>query len=359
MGRLVVFDTYWRGNGNRGPFPTAVYCLAKQEGFGSPIVGGAYVMRWWEVRLDVPKEASEAVAALFHEYPDIHGVAMEGGIVNAPLHPDYGEWLADDLRNDCDTTIAVYIPESVSADAIHVRVEEVLGKVRSAKLLTGKGDVNLKLSLVDESLWENAWKEHLHPIEIGSSFVIVPKWRLDETEFNGKRNKIVLEPGMAFGTGTHETTQMCIEAIELFSPSGKQVLDVGCGTAVLSIAAALRGAAQVLAVDIDPVAVAIAKDNVVVNGFSDIIQARIGNLLEGFVKNDCFNMILANILRDVVVALTPEAVTRLSPGGIFITSGYIREQTGVVHRALHHSGLEITKVLQKNDWMCTVAVKPS
>jgi ribosomal protein L11 methyltransferase len=315
-------------------------------------------MKWWEIRLVVPKEASEAVASLFHEYQDIHGVAMEGGVADGPLHPDYGEWFDENLKNVDDTTITVYIPDTVDADSIRMRVRDVLEKVCAAGLSTGEADESLQLSLVDETLWENAWKEHLHPMTIGETFIIVPKWRQADSKTQD-RHKIILEPGMAFGTGTHETTQMCLEAIEAFSPSEKRVMDVGCGTAVLSIAAALHGAKQVLAVDIDPVAVQIANDNIAENHLTHMIHAESGNLLDGFAKEDMFDMILANILRDIVVTLTPEAVLRLSPGGVFITSGYIQNQTGVVHKALHLAGLEITRVFQKNDWMCTVAVKSS
>ncbi len=316
-------------------------------------------MKWWEVRLDVPKESSEAVASLFHEYPDVQGVAMEGAVADRPLHPDYGEWFAEGITESNKVTVIVYIPENVYRESIRHRVIDVLHSVQNAGLDTHGAKEHLLISLVDESSWESAWKEHLHPMKIGKTFIIVPKWEQNELAIDENRHSIILEPGMAFGTGTHETTQMCLEAIEEFSPKGKKVLDVGCGTAVLSIAAALHGAREVLAVDIDPIAVQVASQNIAENGLSKHVHAKEGNLLHGFEKDTVFDMILANILRDIVVKLTPDAVMRLSPGGVFITSGYIREQTGAVHKALHHAGLQITRVWQKNDWMCTAAVKPS
>ncbi len=316
-------------------------------------------MKWWEARLKTPKESSDAVAALFHEYVDIHGVVLEGPVVNGPLHPEYGESFVQGGKEDGEITIIIYLPEDISSADIRARILTVLQKVREAGLDTSNCEESINLSLVDESSWESAWKEQLHPMPVGDVFVIVPKWENYLSDEFKTRHKIVIEPGMAFGTGTHETTQMCLEAIEAFAPENKRVLDVGCGTAVLSIAAARLGAKKVIAVDIDPIAVRVAKQNVMENHLTQVVFPQNGNLLTGFSREDVFDMVCANILRDVVIALTPEVMIRLSKGGVFISSGYISNQVEMVHQAFRKANLQIGHVFQKGDWVCTVAVKPA
>jgi len=315
-------------------------------------------MQWWEARLTVSKEAADAVATLLHEFPEVQGVALEGAVESAPQHPEYGEWFSEHLTNEKDVTVTVYFPEHVSSPDIRERVKEVLTRVQAVGLDILQAAADFSLQLVDETSWENAWKEHFHPIPIGERFLIVPKWEQESVASAvDNRLPIVLEPGMAFGTGTHETTQMCLQAMENIALASKRVLDVGCGTAVLSIGAALCGAASVTAVDIDPVAVQVAQQNIADNGFSEVVHAIQGDLLSGFAEGEVFDVAFANILRDVVILLAPQVYRRLSPGGVFVSSGYIESQAPMVQSELGRVGFRVTDRLTKGDWVTLVAVK--
>jgi ribosomal protein L11 methyltransferase len=314
-------------------------------------------MKWWEARLVVPLEAGEAVSALVQEFPEIQGVQMEGAIESTPMHPEYGEWLAEELLAAEDVMVTVYFPEYVEVSAIPNRLLALLDTVAASGLSIGQAKESIQVTRIDESDWENAWKEHFHPIPVGNSLLIVPAWELD-SERATHRLPIILEPGMAFGTGTHETTQLCLEALEGAMPlTEKTVLDVGCGTAVLAIAAAKLGAKQVTAIDIDPVAVQVALENIERNHCGEAVQVLQGDLLNGFAEDQSFDIVLANILRDIVVLLTPQVSQRMKKGSMFISSGYVLQNHEPVRLALIEQGFEIVETLTKGDWATIVAVK--
>jgi len=316
-------------------------------------------MLWWEARMQVPHEAADAVSAVLQSFPEVQGVAMEGGVTPDVLHPEYGEFLDDVLRTpSAAVTLTVYVPATHARAALETRIHAALLQVSDAGLEIGQAVASLTLTIVDEEEWASAWKEDYHPIPIAERFLVIPKWDADVTPEEAGRLRIVLEPGMAFGTGTHETTQMCLEALEDATVADRRVLDVGCGTAVLAIGAARLGATRVLAIDIDPVAVAVATDNVVDNGVATVVDVRVGDLLGDTPMDEPqFDIVIANILRDVVVALTPQVAPRVRPGGLFITSGYIAAHVPVVEAALQASGFTVQKIYQKRDWIALAAVK--
>lgn len=309
----------------------------------------------------VPVEAAEAVSALVQEFPEIQGVQMEGAIESGPNHPEYGEWFADELLVAKEISITVYFPDYVDVAAIPDRLISVLDAVQEAGLSIGQAKSSLRVTSVKEEDWEQAWKEHFHPIPVGEKLLVVPAWELDTIEAKAMtdgRFPIILEPGMAFGTGTHETTQLCLEVLESLTPmTDKTVLDVGCGTAVLSIAAAGLGATSVTAIDIDPIAVQVAIENVERNGCRSAVTVLQGDLLTGFAESQTFDVVLANILRDVVVLLTPQVSQRMTRGSYFISSGYMAQNHQPVLDALKANGFEIRKTLTKGDWATVVAVK--
>ncbi|WP_067622011.1 50S ribosomal protein L11 methyltransferase [Alicyclobacillus acidiphilus] len=315
-------------------------------------------MHWWHVQFHVSHEAADAVAALLQDFPDIQGVQLEGiGELETP-HPEYGEWF-DEMIVPTDTVlVSVYFPESYRPDAIRERVADVVDRVANAGVFVADGPVDIRVDSIDDSMWLNAWKEHYAPIPVGDKLVIVPVWNLDDLSPElADREPIILEPGMAFGTGTHQTTQMCTEALAEIVRSDTDVLDVGTGTGILAIAAARLGARHVTAIDIDPVAVRAARDNIELNHLAAKISVSEGNLLNGFAESQTFDVVTANILRDIVILLIPQIATRMPSGGYFLSSGYIDTQSPLVEDALYRFGFRVERRYTKDDWVALLAVK--
>jgi ribosomal protein L11 methyltransferase len=312
-------------------------------------------MKWWQASCTVPWEAAEAVAAVLHEWPEIQGVTLEGGPREPVKNPEFGEWM-DELLTDSDTTeITVYVPEHVSREEVERRFVDSLDRVRAAGVSVGDAFDTVRIEAVDESSWENAWKEDFQPIPVGNKLVVVPKWWVDDFD-PGDRIPIVLEPGMAFGTGTHATTQLCLEALETIPLAGASVLDVGCGTAILSIAAGKLGASRVLGIDIDPVAVKAAEANVADNGETERIRIVQGDLLSPSLESG-YDVLVANILRDILIRMMPQAAEKLKPGGSILLSGFVTEQEDAIRQSMSQCGFEVERRLCKEDWVALVGRK--
>ncbi len=196
------------------------------------------------------------------------------------------------------------------------------------------GSCEMEVSRVDEADWANEWKKYFKPLSVGR-FLIKPTWE----PYARKADELIIEldPGMAFGSGTHETTRLCMERLAHFGNrlSGAHVLDVGCGSGILSIAAAMLGA-RVTAIDLDPVCVESAKENAARNGLSGAIDVKLGNLLDG--ENEGADLIVANIISDVIIRLAPAAAKALKEGGIFISSGITKGRAAEVRTALSEAG---------------------
>lgn len=208
-------------------------------------------------------------------------------------------------------------------------------------------------SQVDDSDWAENWKKYYKPKKIGERIVIKPSWE-DYIETPGDLI-VELDPGMAFGTGTHETTIMCTEALEAFVKPSSIVFDVGCGSGILSIVAAKLGASGVTAIDFDELCVRVTEENAEINGVSHLIQVKSGNLLD-VIKGKA-DIVVANIVAEVIVILTKDLEEFLEPKGIFITSGIIIEKIPMVEAALTENNFSILEVKKMNSWACIIASK--
>jgi ribosomal protein L11 methyltransferase len=208
--------------------------------------------------------------------------------------------------------------------------------------------------IYDEN-WMAAWKEHYKPIPIGKKLLVLPAW-LDNTFAD--RIAVRIDPSMAFGTGTHPTTRLCLEAVEIYQEPGKPVIDIGCGSGILSIAAALMGASEVLAVDIDNAAVISTRENAIANGVLDKIETGIGSVKE--VKSGLFSrrrasLVMANILAPVIIRLFDGGLADLiAPNGRIILSGILAEQSESVIAAAEVNDLHLLEKLQMEDWVALV-----
>ena len=293
-----------------------------------------------EVTVTVEPADAEAVAELLRSLAD-SGTWTEQPFAQPSL--EEGAIPRDDMR----ASVHVYFR---GADAA-----ANAGLVRPAVRAAGiEGDVAART--VEASDWAEAWKEHFSVERFGERLVVVPSWRTYEP---APEDVVVhLDPGMAFGTGQHETTRMCLEALEHAVSAGDRVLDLGCGSGILSIAAARLGAREVVALDIDPDCVRITADNARGNGVDAVIRANHGTL-PCPAADGPFHVVVANIISGVLIDLAVELAAVLAPGGILIASGVIGEREQAVRDAFELAGLGVLTARALGEWRCVEACKAS
>lgn len=311
-------------------------------------------MRWLEISVTTDSEAAEAVAELFNRY------GQGGAVLETPL---------DCFENELPTCsppdtviVKTYLaPESTTAQALS-RLEEGLWHLSQIYPIPAA----VVRELADED-WAEAWKKQYHQLRVGRRIVVVPVW--EDYAPVPDEAVIRLEPGMAFGTGLHPTTRLCLQALEVHLTPGRTVLDVGTGSGVLAIAAAGLGARSVLALDADPGAVTVAEENVALNGVADKVTVRHGSLPGGdlvpwhfmtdsgleLLKAGQFDLILINILAPVIVGMAPALAARCARGGSLITAGLIESQEEGVVEALQEQRFQVIERAQEKDWVSLVA----
>ena len=306
---------------------------------------------WIEVRVITESEALEAVSGIFYSL-DCKGVSIEDpqdilGRETGPLTWDFADINILEHKGNC-AVVKGYFAEEENISEIIKFAKEKVEEIRSLGINVGKGTVEYQK--VKEEDWANNWKKYYKPIKIGEKIIIKPVWE----NYQPKEGEIVIEldPGMAFGTGEHETTRMCIKALEKYVKPDTTVFDVGCGSGILTIAAAKLGAKMAVGVDLDPVAVDSSKDNIKLNNISNI-EVLYGNLLD--VVDGKADVVVANILAEVICILTPDVVKALNKGGYFITSGIIHDRVTMVTDKLTECGFEVIETNKDGEWNCIVA----
>lgn len=306
--------------------------------------------RWLEVSLTVDGEAAEAVAEVLTRFaPD--GVAIEA--LALALSPN-----EDEGRPIGDVVVRAYLPADEQLENQRERLEESLwhlGQLLPLPIPTYK-------PVADED-WAEAWKVNYKPLRVGKRLMIVPAW-LDPT-FAPNDVVLRLDPGMAFGTGTHPTTQLCLAGLERHLRAGQTVIDLGTGSGILAVAAAKLGSGPILAVDIDPEAERVATENVAANGVAETIQVGRGSLAEilagQFGTNwQSADFVVANILARIIVTLLDQGLARLvRPGGWLLVSGILETQAYEVLAALKMQGLTIAAQEKIEDWVAILAHWPA
>lgn len=251
---------------------------------------------------------------------------------------------------DDEHKVIIYFDDSEESADMIAKVRELVEELKKGESFLGRLHVEVKSE--DDSLWADRWKEYFRPAKVTEKIVIKPSWE----EYEAADGELILEidPGRAFGTGTHETTSGCLELMEKYMKEGDRVLDVGCGSGILSIGAALLGSSCVYAIDIDPVAVEVTKENVALNGFSDIVRTEEGDLTKGVdFKAD---IVVANLMADLVKVLTKDVAVHLEKDGVYISSGILLEKEDDVKQTLDECGFKVIDVIRKGEWCAIAAV---
>ena len=250
-----------------------------------------------------------------------------------------------------DVLVKAYFKDDQTAQETLLLVQEKLREIGRLDLGFDAGSLAVEHTSVHEQDWAENWKKYYKPFRAGEHLVIKPSWETYEE----KEGDLVLEldPGMAFGTGTHETTFMCMEQLDRYVKPGCRAIDVGCGSGILALAAAKLGATDVLAIDLDELAVKVAAENTKKNGLSSVVRVKHGDLLEN--SEEQADVIVANIIADVICFLCDPVKKHLLPGGVFICSGIIREREDDVQRALAQAGYTVCNRLAKGEWVCLAA----
>lgn len=311
-------------------------------------------MKWSEICIHTTNEAIEPVSNILHE-AGASGVVIEDPFELTKEREDqFGEIYQlnpDDYPSE-GVLVKAYLPVNSFLGETVEEIKQSIQNLESFGIDIGVNTVTI--SEVHEEEWATAWKKYYNPVKISERFTIVPTWE-EYTPVNSDELIIELDPGMAFGTGTHPTTVMCIQALEHTVKPGDSVIDVGTGSGVLSVASALLGAKRVTALDLDEVAVHSARLNTKLNKMQDIVTVSQGNLLEGVTEEA--DVIVANILAEVIVRFTADAYLRIKNGGYFISSGIINLKKQMVKDALVAAGFDIVETLVMEDWVAFIAKK--
>ncbi len=306
-------------------------------------------MDWFEILITVPAAQIETAGAIanmtvpygiyIEDYSDLEQGARE--IAHIDLIDE--ELLA---KNREESVIHIYLsPEARPDEALAFLQERLTAAGIPFTLSTGS---------VKESDWADNWKQFFKVTEIGERLVIRPTWE-EYTSDGDDRTVLSIDPGAAFGTGTHATTRICLELLEKYIKDGDRMLDVGCGSGILSIAALLLGAKQAVGVDIDPLAVKVAGENAALNHVDDRAEYICGNLADRVEGK--YNLICANIVADIVMALTPDTGHFLAEDGVFICSGIIDLRGAEVEDCLRQNGFEILEMVERENWRAYAARK--
>lgn len=296
-------------------------------------------MKYIEMTINTSKDKKDIIEGILFDYGIYTTEEISSDIVDE-LDQDEKDWDFIDypLLNSKEDVFAIRVYPENMEDANSLKAE------LSAKNL---GQCNIEEK--DDEDWANNWKKYYKPLEIGKKLAIVPEW---EDYDNDGREIIKINPGMAFGTGTHESTYMCLELLEKYVNKDDEIFDIGCGSGILAIAGLKLGAKRALAVDIDDKCIDASHENAGLNNLEDKMEIKKGNLLD--VVKGRADLIVSNIIAEIIVDEIKNLKNHMDKGGIFITSGIIKERRQMVIDALEENGFEIIDELEKNNWVAIV-----
>ena len=312
-------------------------------------------MDWMEITVLTSTAGADMVSQILMDAGSSGTMIEDKNDVAANQRPE-GQWdiIDEEIARRIGDDVKVTGYYEVDA-GLNDRVRFVEGEIRRIKgmdLGFDAGKLEILQQTFAEEDWAENWKKAFKPLRLGSHMLVKPGWA--DCEVLPGDKVIEIDPGMAFGTGTHETTGMCVELVEKYVSLGATAIDVGTGTGILAIAAAHMGARDVLAIDIDRVAVRVAKENVRINGFEGIIRCQAGDLLENV--DEVADVVIANIIADVIIAIAAPVKAHIRAGGVFICSGNSAERRQDVLDALDAAGYAVLDVCDRGGW-CAMAAR--
>lgn len=316
-------------------------------------------MKWKQFRLKTTTQAEDIVSSMLADL-GIEGVQIEDKI---PLtEQDKEQMFVDilpDIPDDDGTAyLTFYLDEEEDVAPVLMNVRKELEDMRA---FLDVGECTIEESETEDVDWVNNWKQYFHQFYI-DDILVIPSWEKVKPEDSDKM-VIHIDPGTAFGTGMHETTQLCIRALKKYVTSETEILDVGCGSGILGMLALKFGAKHSLGTDLDPCAIDATHENMEVNGIrKDQYEVMIGNIIDDTAVQDAvgyekYDIVAANILADVLVPLTPVIIHQMKPGAVYITSGIIEDKENVVVEAVKAAGLEVLEANHQGEWVSVVARK--
>lgn len=317
-------------------------------------------MRWNKFTLKTRTEVEDIVISSLAD-AGVEGVEIEDKVplTESDKRQMFVDILPDGPEDDGIAYLSFYLEEDADKEAILARVQEELDSLR---MFADIGEGTIEESQTEDKDWINNWKEYFHQFYV-DDILIIPSWEEVKPE---DRDKMIIhiDPGTAFGTGMHETTQLCMRQLKKYVTPETVLLDVGTGSGILSIAALKLGARHAVGTDLDPCAITATQENLAANDIpAGAMEVMTGNLIDDpqvqeAVGREKYDIVAANILAEVLIPLTPVVVHCLKPGGTYITSGIIAERETAVTEAVKAAGLEVVEVTRQNDWVSVTARRP-
>lgn len=322
-------------------------------------------MNWYKITMSTTIHATDLITAMLYDM-DIAGIEV---INNVPITEEekkkmFIDILPEVLEDDETAQIIFYLEKNNNLQKVLRGVKSGVDKLRS---FVDVGSGSIDVTVTKDEDWANEWKKYFKAFRVADNIIIKPTWESISNKEKVNKDDIIVEidPGMAFGTGSHETTKLSIDFLKKYLKPGQKVLDVGCGSGILSIIANKLGASSVTAIDIDASAVEIARENINLNNisqeevtlfFANILDRENNNELDRTLDHD-YDIVVANILTEVIIELSETIGNYLKPNGYFISSGILYTQSDKVQEAICKNGMEIIEVNTNGDWVCITARK--
>ena len=318
-------------------------------------------MKWKKITIKTTTEAEDIIISALYDI-GLEGAQIEDKVplTAADKEQMFVDILPDTLDDDGVAYLSFFV-ETQEDEEIGDLLSQVETELEDLRSFMDIGEGSIQLSETEDKDWINNWKEYFHQFYI-DDLVVSPSWEEIKPEDEGKK-VLHIDPGTAFGTGMHETTQLCVRQIRKFLKNGDRILDVGTGSGILAIIAMMYGAGSAVGTDLDPCAVDAVSENKAANDIKDeSFELIIGNIIDDKDVQDkagyeCYDIVVANILAEVLVMLTPEVVNHMKHGAYYITSGILAEKEQIVRDAVTKAGLQVVEVTHQGEWCCVTARK--
>ena len=315
-------------------------------------------MDWIKVTIYTSAEGIEGVTGRLYQL-GITGLEIEDEqdfLEFLENNKQYWDYVDEDLmkQKHTETKVSCYVSNDMNGNELLIAIRDSMKEMKDLDDDDSYGRLEVEIENTSTEDWANNWKKYFHPMEVGEKILIKPEWE----ELTEPTDRLVfnINPGMSFGTGSHYTTQLCIEALEKYIKPGIKMLDLGCGSGILSILSLMLGAKEAVADDIDPNAVDTAYENAQMNNIGrEHYKVLSGNVvtdkeIQDIISQDKYEVVAANIVADVIIGLAPKAREYMKEGGVFITSGIIEGRQDEVKEALEENGFEIVDIRNRKDW---------